>query len=187
MVEHPHVQLCSVWGPVGDFQSRSVIASVSLCSMNVKLMWILYYLWQCRQSFINNTRILWVFWSWGEKKQHEYTAKSFQEWRCLFRCGKRFAETHYFREYRKCWTKERACNCHTSWRAESGAALLSCCGCAELYARMGMPQQGTPAHHSTVLEGAVKVQSDNELAEMGVTKFRCCGELLAPWNSTSPT
>lgn len=38
MLVYPHVQLCSVWGPVGNFQSRSIIASVSLCSMNVKLM-----------------------------------------------------------------------------------------------------------------------------------------------------
>lgn len=28
------------------------------------------------------------------------------------------------------------------------------------------------AHHSTVLEGAIKVQADNELMKMGITKFR---------------
>lgn len=44
MLEYPHVLLHSVWGPVGNFQSRSAIASVSHCSMNVKLVWILYYL-----------------------------------------------------------------------------------------------------------------------------------------------
>lgn len=47
MVVYLYVQLCSVWGPVCNFQSRclaSVIASVSslsyvsLCSMNVKLL-----------------------------------------------------------------------------------------------------------------------------------------------------
>lgn len=28
------------------------------------------------------------------------------------------------------------------------------------------------AHHSTVLEGSIKVQADNELMKMGITKFR---------------
>lgn len=31
---------------------------------------------------------------------------------------------------------------------ESGVALLSCCSCAELYARMDVSQQGTSQHHS---------------------------------------
>lgn len=40
--------------------------------------------------------------------------------------------------------------------------------------------RGHRPHHSTVLEEAMKVQADNELAEMRVTKFRSCGKLLAP-------
>ncbi|KAI6074942.1 hypothetical protein LUU34_00333300 [Aix galericulata] len=32
--------------------------------------------------------------------------------------------------------------------------------------------RGHWAHHSTILEGAIKVQADNELMKMGITKFR---------------
>ena len=72
-------------------------------------------------------------------------------------------------------------------KCEPGAALLSCCGYAELYARMGMAQQGTlgTSQHNS---GRSHESAGRQWAcGDGVTKFRCCGELVAPWNSTYPT
>lgn len=45
-------------------------------------------------------------------------------------------------------------------KCESGAALLACCGCAELCARTGHW-----GHHSSVLRGAMEAQPDRELVE----------------------
>lgn len=67
-------------------------------------------------------------------------------------------------------------------KCESGAALLSRCGCAEMYARMGISQQGTlgtSQHHS----GRSRERLTMSLWRWG-RKFRCCRELVAPWNST---
>ena len=72
-------------------------------------------------------------------------------------------------------------------KCESGAALLSCCGCAELHARVRMSQQGTlgtSQHHSGWSHESAGWQW---ACGDGVAKFRCCGELVAPWNSTYPT
>lgn len=70
---------------------------------------------------------------------------------------------------------------------ESGAAFLSCYGCAELYARRGISQQGTPGtsqHRSGRSHESVGWQW---ACGDGVTEFTCCREPVASWNSTYPT
>lgn len=74
-------------------------------------------------------------------------------------------------EYQKCWTKERTSNCHTSWR--TAWAWIWGCSSVLLWLCRAVCQDGhvtsgdTWVHHSTILEGAMKVQADNELVEEG--------------------
>lgn len=110
-------------------------------------MWILYYLWQCRKSVINNTRTCWVFWSWEEKGQSRCTANYCRNKNAYVGVAKGLqkltvAESIKSAEQRR---EELATvkPAEEQEECESGAALLSCCGCAELCARVGTSQQGT--------------------------------------------
>lgn len=110
-------------------------------------MWILYYLWQCRKSFINNTRTCWVFWSWVEKGQCRFTANYCRNKNAYVGVEKGLQKLTVVESIKSAEQRREELAtvkpAEQQDECESGAALLSCCGCAELCARMGMSQQGT--------------------------------------------
>lgn len=110
-------------------------------------MWILYYLWQCRKSFINNTRTCWVFWSWVEKGQCRFTANYCRNKNAYVGVEKGLQKLTVVESIKSAEQRREELAtvkpAEQQDECESGAALLSCCGCAELCARMGISQQGT--------------------------------------------